>query len=98
MNLIAKSIPPVSREFVKELRARFKPFDVRPGFDRDSLMQSVGEQRIINWIAHQARDSVMKSTLDTQEVKEEPKVEVIVPEAVEEKSNWFKKFTSRFGQ
>lgn len=63
-------------------------------------MQSVGEQRIINWIAHQARDSVMKSTLDTSdttvsiEVKEEPKEEVIL----EDKSSWFKKFTSRFGQ
>lgn len=47
-------IPAVSKEFIKALSAAFQPYDAKPGFCRDALMQSVGEQTVINWIAHHA--------------------------------------------
>jgi hypothetical protein len=50
----AVAIPPVSEEFVKALCAAFRPFEIKPGFDRDELMQSTGEQRVIEWIIHHA--------------------------------------------
>lgn len=50
----AVPIPPVSAEFVRSLRAAFSPYAVEPGFDRDALMQSVGEQKVIEWIVHMA--------------------------------------------
>lgn len=50
----AVALPAVSQEFIKALEAAFRPFDVQPGFDRDALMQSVGEQKVIEWIKHRA--------------------------------------------
>lgn len=50
----ALTVPPVSQEFIKSLTAAFPPFEVQPGFERDELMQSVGEQKVINWIKHHA--------------------------------------------
>jgi hypothetical protein len=51
----ALTIPPVSEEFITALSKAFQPFVVEPGFDRDALMQSVGEQKVIEWIKHHAR-------------------------------------------
>jgi hypothetical protein len=48
------TVPPVSEEFIKALCAAFRPFEIKPGFDRDELMQSTGEQRVIEWIKHHA--------------------------------------------
>jgi hypothetical protein len=51
----ALTIPPVSEEFIDALSKAFRPFEVGPGFDRDALMQSVGEQKVVEWIKHHAR-------------------------------------------
>lgn len=48
------TIPPVSEEFIKALCNAFRPFEITPGFDRDELMQSTGEQKVIEWIKHHA--------------------------------------------
>ena len=48
------ALPPVSQEFIKALKAAFRPYEVKPGFDRDELMQSTGEQKVIEWIMHHA--------------------------------------------
>ncbi|KRR22167.1 hypothetical protein [Bradyrhizobium retamae] len=50
----AVSVPPVSQEFIKALCNAFRPFEVKPGFDRDELMQAAGEQKVIEWIKHHA--------------------------------------------
>jgi hypothetical protein len=50
----ALAIPPVSEEFITTLSKAFRPLAVEPGFDRDALMQSVGEQKVIEWIKHHA--------------------------------------------
>jgi hypothetical protein len=50
----AVPIPPVSQEFIKALSTAFQPFEIEPGFDRDALMQSVGEQKVIEWIKTKA--------------------------------------------
>lgn len=50
----AMTIPPVSAEFVKSLRHAFAPHGIEPGFCRDTLMRSVGEQRVIEWIEAKA--------------------------------------------
>jgi hypothetical protein len=47
-------VPPVSKEFIKALSDAFRPYEIKPGFDRDELMQSVGEQKVIDWITHHA--------------------------------------------
>jgi hypothetical protein len=53
-NFVKIAVPPVSQEFIKHLRNAFRPFDLKPGFDRDELMQSAGEQKVIEWIEHHA--------------------------------------------
>ena len=50
----AIAVPPVSQEFIRVLSDAFRPYDVEPGFDRDTLMQSNGEQKVIEWIKHHA--------------------------------------------
>lgn len=105
MSLIAKHIPPVSLEFAKELQARFKPYDVKPGFDRDKLMESIGEQKVIKWILFHAQNSVSKSTIDILDNNiDKDKIEntevgtiVELTPTEERKTNWFERFTSRFG-
>lgn len=52
MNAVA--VPPVSNEFITALCNAFRPLEVEAGFDRDKLMQSVGEQKVIEWIKHHA--------------------------------------------
>lgn len=105
--LIRKAIPNVSREFALELKRRFPPIELKVGFDRDEAMQSVGEQRVIKWILHASNNSVVQGTTDVVGTKETntdidlmvAKVQEIKspePEA-EEKVNWFKRFTNRFG-
>jgi len=94
MSLLSKSIPPVSLEFAKELKARFIPLDVKPGFDRDKLMESVGEQNVIRFIMFHAQNSVSKSTIDILDKEVEKKEEVIIEER---KPTLFEMFTSRFG-
>ncbi|KJC51088.1 hypothetical protein UP09_03325 [Bradyrhizobium sp. LTSP885] len=48
------AIPPVSQEFIRALSDAFRPFEIKPGFDRDELMQAAGEQKVIEWIKHHA--------------------------------------------
>lgn len=50
----AVQLPAVSAEFIRILSDAFRPMAIEPGFDRDSLMQSVGEQKVIEWITHKA--------------------------------------------
>ena len=103
MALISKAIPPVSREFAEELQRRFRPYEPEPGFDRDELMVSVGEQRVIKWILHQSRGYAMKSTLETSTI--DNTIEDIKPISVdrlvtikeERKPTLFEMFTNRFG-
>lgn len=53
-NFVKVAVPPVSQEFIRHLSDAFRPYDIEPGFDRDALMQSVGEQKVIAWIKHHA--------------------------------------------
>lgn len=98
MALIKRSVPPVSREFALELKRRFRPFDVTPGFDRDELMQSVGEQRVINWILHYSSNTIVKSNIDIDTITEKNPEEVILePESnIPNKKSLMERFTSRF--
>jgi hypothetical protein len=50
----ALTVPPVSAEFVKALQTAFQPMQIEPEFSRDALMQSVGEQKVIEWIKAKA--------------------------------------------
>lgn len=50
----ALAVPPVSAEFVRVISDAFRPFEIKAGFDRDELMQSAGEQKVIEWIKHHA--------------------------------------------
>lgn len=105
MALIRSAIPPVSREFALELKRRFKAFDVKPGFDRDALMQSVGEQRVINWILYHSNNTIVKSSIEPDTITEQNPTEAIVADTehsvvpVEEPSikSWWRNFTTRFG-
>lgn len=47
-------VPAVSQELINTLRSVFQPYCVKPGFERDALMQSVGEQNVVDWLAHHA--------------------------------------------
>lgn len=91
MSLINKAIPQVSKEFALDLQKRFKPYDVRPGFDRDELMQSVGEQRVIKFILHHCHKSSIQSDLEIKKDEEEEETEV-----EEYKPSWFEMFMGRF--
>lgn len=111
MTLYKQSIPKVSREFALDLKRRFRPMTVKPGFDRDKLMESVGEQNVVNWILHASMNTVVQSTLDiSKEGKEETgtdidlvvakiqEIKAPVEDTIEDKGSLFKRFTSRFGQ
>lgn len=50
----AVTVPPVSKEFIDVLSKAFRPLEIKAGFDRDELMQSVGEQKVVEWIKHHA--------------------------------------------
>lgn len=50
----AVAVPPVSQEFIDHITKAFRPYEVKAGFDRDELMQSTGEQKVIEWIRHHA--------------------------------------------
>lgn len=101
MSLISKAIPRVGRDFALELQRRFPPYDVRPGFDRDELMQSVGEQRIIKWILHVSNNSTIRindTAVIADGVELKPNDVVLIKDTIEErKPTLFEKFTSRFG-
>ena len=100
MSLTKRTIPAVSREFALELQKRFRPIDVRPGFDRDELMQSVGEQRVINFILAHANHherhayTVPDNTVVDVEVEKVDTKEIVFQK---ETPNWFSRFTNRFG-
>jgi len=102
MPLIAKNIPPVSRAFALELQARFKPFTPTPGFDRDELMQSVGEQKIISWILYHSNNYALKSTYETSVIDTsniDTTIDTVIKKDIVENpsSNWLRRFTTRFG-
>ena len=61
MSLLAKSLPKVSREFALELRKMFPPITLKAGIDRDDIMISVGEQRVIEKILHISSNKVVSS-------------------------------------
>lgn len=50
----AVQLPAVSAEFVKALNDAFRPMEIKPGFDRDELMKSVGNREVIDWIIAKA--------------------------------------------
>ena len=47
-------LPPVSEEFINQLSTAFRPYEVKPAFCRDALMQSVGEQKVLDFIRAKA--------------------------------------------
>lgn len=61
MSLLAKSLPKVSREFALELKSMFPPITVGAGIDRDKLMISVGEQRVIQKVLQVSSNRVLSS-------------------------------------
>lgn len=61
MSLLAKNLPKVSREFALELKRMFPPMTVTAGFDRDKLMISVGEQRVIEKILQVSSNRIVSS-------------------------------------
>lgn len=61
-------IPPVSREFVRELKKVFRPLKVKPGVTHDEIMWSAAEQNIIEWIERHSVDRVITS--DPNELRE----------------------------
>lgn len=71
--LAAAALPPVSAEFIKILSDAFRPYEIKPGFERDELMQSAGEQKVIEWIKHHAlrertvtgESSALRNTMPT---------------------------------
>lgn len=93
MTLEKRIIPPVTREFALKLKEVFRPYTVEPGFDRDELMQSVGEQRVISWILHHSNNTVIKSNVDIDNTLEKNPID----NNNEDKSSWITRFTNRFG-
>lgn len=49
-NLISTKLPIVSKEFAMAIRDRFKPISIKAGINRDALMISHGEQRVVEFI------------------------------------------------
>lgn len=52
-------IPPVSREFVRELKKVFRPLKVKPGATKDEIMWSAAEQNMIEWIERHSTEKVV---------------------------------------
>ena len=107
MSLLAKSLPKVSREFALELRKMFPPITLKAGIDRDDIMISVGEQRVIEKILHissnkvvsskeeDSKDTILNNTTNTDNT-----TDIVIPEIVQQeesktKASWFKNFTTR---
>ena len=76
MSLLARSLPKVSREFALELKAMFPPITLGAGIDRDKLMISVGEQRVIQKVLQVSSNRIVSS-----------KEEDIKPEIIEDTDN-----------
>lgn len=103
MSLLAKNLPKVSREFALELRKMFPPITLKAGIDRDELMISVGEQRVIQKILHISSNKVVSSNSDdikpdvsTNTDNTTDKIpEVEQQNESEVRTSWFKKFTTR---
>ena len=104
MSLLAKNLPKVSREFALELRKMFPPITLEAGIDRDKLMISVGEQRVIQKILHISSNKVLSSKTDdikpdvstnTDNTTDKIIPEVQQQEESEARTSWFKRFTTR---
>lgn len=104
MSLLAKSLPKVSREFALELRKMFPPITLKAGIDRDDIMISVGEQRVIEKILHISSNKVVSSK--EEDIKSDTitntdnTTDIVIPEIVQQeesktKASWFKNFTTR---
>ncbi len=104
MSLLAKSLPKVSREFALELRKMFPPITLKAGIDRDDIMISVGEQRVIEKILHISSNKVLSSK--EEEIKPDTSTDtdnttdIVIPEIVQQeeskvRTGWFKNFTTR---
>lgn len=104
MSLLAKNLPKVSREFALELKSMFPPITIAAGIDRDKLMISVGEQRVIAKVLQVSSNRVVSSKEEDikPEIKEDTDntVPAVVIEQLQEEhskqvGNLFKKFTTR---
>lgn len=104
-SLLSKSLPKVSREFALDLRNRFRPIPLKAGMDRDLIMISLGEQRVIEFILKVSSNSIVSSNVEDikpEPIKEDtdntvaiPVIEVLQEEKSKEVGNWFKRFTTR---
>lgn len=107
MSLLAKNLPKVSREFALELKRMFPPMTVTAGFDRDKLMISVGEQRVIEKILQISSNRIVSSKVEDIKpdttTDNDNTTDVTIPEVIEQeeskaRTSWFKHFTTRTAQ
>ena len=85
MSLLAKNLPKVSREFALDLKAMFPPITLGAGIDRDKLMISVGEQRVLAKVLQVSSTRIVSSKeedIKPESTKEE--TDNTVAKAVEE--------------
>lgn len=103
--MLAKQLPKVSREFALDLQRRFPPIEVNPSMDRDTMcnlmMQSYGEQRVLNLILHASNNKVVSSNKDdikpntSENTDNTTPIEVVEDKESKRKGSIFRKFTTR---
>lgn len=105
MGLLAKHIPPVSREFALELKARFKPMAIRPGVDKDALMFNAGQLDVIRFVLETSNNSTLKSSVEIDSPGEKNPTDVSVSDSIsiedrndtssDTKKKWYHRFSTR---
>lgn len=104
MSILAKNLPKVSREFALELKRMFPPVSITPGMERDLIMISHGEQRVIQKILQISSNKIVSSKEedikpdnkeDTDNTVTATAIEVSQEEHSKQVGNWFKRFTTR---
>jgi hypothetical protein len=98
MSLLARNLPKVSREFALELKQMFPPITLGAGIDRDKLMISIGEQRVIQKVLHVSSNRIVSSK--EEDIKPDNKEDTdntvaIIMESTPLKKSWFNNFTTR---
>lgn len=65
------AIPPVSKAFAEELARHFRPIEITPETDKDKIMFSAGEQKVIQFVLANATHREMSG--DPAKLKSEQK-------------------------
>ena len=106
MSLLAKNLPKVSREFALDLKSMFPPITLGAGIDRDKLMISVGEQRVIAKVLQVSSNRIVSSKEedikpestkdDTDNTVDKSDMKITMePVYVTPIRPWYKNFTTR---